>query len=230
MPSLVIAIDGPAGSGKSTTAAAVAERLGLAHLDSGSLYRAATLAALDADVPFSGQRIVALAQSLPVRLGLTERGFRPEVAGVDVSVEIRSDRVTANVSEVSALPEVRTWVNACLREAAGHHPRGVVMDGRDIGTVVFPDALLKIFLIADPAARAERRLRQLGREATAQGAVEQAASDLLRRDRLDSSRPVAPLARAKDAVVLDTTDLTFDEQVDRVVTMARKLFPSLDMR
>jgi cytidylate kinase len=164
MPSRVLAIDGPAGSGKSTTAAAVAERLSLPHVESGALYRAVTLAALDAAVEFAGQRLVALASALPIRLDLTEAGFRPTVAGVDVTQEIRSARVTASVSEVSAVPEVRDWVNGEVRDAVSRHPRGAVLDGRDIGTVVFPDAVLKVFLVADPAVRARRRLLQDGRE------------------------------------------------------------------
>jgi cytidylate kinase len=223
MPSRVLAIDGPAGSGKSTTARAVADRLGLAHLDSGALYRAATLAALDAGGELSGQRVVAQAGSLLVRLSLTSGGFRPELAGVDVSAEIRSDRVTARVSEVSAMPEVREWVNRALREATSLHPRGVVMDGRDIGTVVFPDAAVKVFLTAHNTERARRRLLQDGCE-TDPDSVAEAAAKLERRDEYDSTRAVAPLVRAADAAVVDTTDLSFEEQVERIVALARNAF------
>jgi cytidylate kinase len=219
----VIAIDGPAGSGKSTTAKAVARRLGLAHLDSGALYRAATLAALDAEIDIAAPEIVALAQSLPVRLRLTDAGFRPEIAGVDVSEEIRSDRVTHRVSEVAALPEVREWVNKALRDATALHPRGVVIDGRDIGTVVFPDALLKVFLTAGKGERARRRLLQEGRSAD-EANVREAAGKIAWRDRYDSNRQVAPLCQAEDAVLLDNTDLSFEQQVDKVVEMARKVF------
>ncbi len=223
MASRVIAIDGPAGSGKSTTAKAVAGRLGLAHLDSGALYRAVTLAALDAGSEIAGREIAALAASLPVRLRLTDTGFRPEVAGVDVSDAARSDRVTRRVSEVAALPEVREWVNEALRDATALHPRGVVIDGRDIGTAVFPDALLKVFLTAGEGERARRRLLQEGRSAD-EANVREAASKIARRDRYDSSRRVAPLTQAEDAVLLDTTDLSFEQQVDRVVELARKVF------
>jgi len=219
----VIAIDGPAGSGKSTTAKAVARKLGLAHLDSGALYRSATLAALDAGVELTGQKIVALARSLPIGLRLSEKGYRPEVAGVDVSREIRSDRVTARVSEVSALPDLRQWVNQTLREAAALHPKGVVVDGRDIGTVVFPDAAVKVYLTADGNERAKRRLRQLGRS-TDSKSVERANADIAERDRKDSTRAVAPLTKAEDAVLLDTTNLSFEEQVAMVVGMGRKAF------
>src|SRR6266700_2270141 len=163
-PVRVIAIDGPAASGKSSTAEAVARRLGWAHLDSGALYRALTLATLDntreagsgTRDAWSGQKIVALAEELPVRLVLVGDVFRPEVAGVAVEEAIRSDRVTRRVLEIAAIPEVRRWVNARQREAVQRHPTGVVVDGRDIGTVVFPDALLKVFLTASPAERARR--------------------------------------------------------------------------
>lgn len=228
----VIAIDGPAASGKSSTAAAVAARLGWAHLDSGALYRALTLAAVDnfgeggkgTGEGWSGQHIVALAEQLPVRLVLVGRSFRPEVAGVAVEEAIRSERVTARVSELAALPEVRGWVNRHQRARAAECPWGVVVDGRDIGTVVFPDAPLKVFLTASPEERARRRLAQrsgavdperLGREADA----------LRARDGADSTRAVAPLTAAADAVWLDTTTLSLDEQVARVVALARERVP-----
>ncbi len=223
MASRVIAIDGPAGSGKSTTASAVAQRLDLPHVESGALYRALTLAALDAGARFAGQRLVALARALPVRLDLTDAGFRPEVAGIDVSGPIRSERVNARVSQLSAIPEVREWVNQELRAAVERHPRGAVLDGRDIGTVVFPDAALKIFLVARPAERALRRLRQDGRSVD-DAAVAGEVRELERRDRLDSTRAVAPLSQAPDAVVIDTSDLSFQEQVDVIVERARNVF------
>ncbi len=224
MPSPVLAIDGPAGSGKSTTAAAVANRLRLPHVESGALYRAITLAALDAGAALAGQRLVALARSLPIRLDLTDAGFRPEIAGVDVTQEIRSTRVTAQVSEVSALPEVRNWVNEEVRDAVARHPRGAVLDGRDIGTVVFPDAVLKIFLVADPTVRARRRLLQDGREVDPQSLARE-VEELERRDAYDSTRAVAPLRQASDAVALDTSDLSFEQQVEAIVERARNLFP-----
>jgi len=166
----VIAIDGPAASGKSSTAAAVARRLGWAHLDSGALYRALTLAALDnlepapggADAPWSAAELLGLAEDLPVRLVLVGAVFRPEVAGVAVEDAIRSERVTRRVSALAAIPAVRHWVNVQQREAALGHSEGVVVDGRDIGTVVFPDAPVKVFLTASPEERARRRLAQRG--------------------------------------------------------------------
>jgi cytidylate kinase len=228
----VIAIDGPAASGKSSTAALVAQRLAWAHLDSGALYRALTLAALDrlgdggrgAGDGWSAQRILALAEELPVRLVLVGQRFRPEVAGVDVEEEIRSERVTARVSEVAALPAIREWVNARQRQAVAAYPEGVVVDGRDIGTVVFPEAPLKVFLTASPEERARRRLSQRGTRLDDEQVARESRA-LADRDRLDSSRPVAPLRAADDAVVLDSTRVSLDEQVARVVALARERFP-----
>jgi len=235
----VIAIDGPAASGKSSTAGLVAERLGWAHLDSGALYRALTLAALDQEEGgggrrraaeggegWSGQRILALAEELPVRLVLIGNVYRPEVAGVDVEQAIRSERVTRHVSAIAAIPEVRTWVNAQQRKAVEglEVGGGVVVDGRDIGTVVFPEAPLKIFLTATPDERARRRLSQRG-EAVDGELVRRESQALAARDAADSSRPIAPLKPASDAVLLDTTALTLEQQVTRVVELARGLFP-----
>jgi cytidylate kinase len=219
----VVAIDGPAGSGKSTTAQAVASALGFAHLDSGALYRAVTLGLLDASIPQNGEAIVGLARSLPVRLSLIGESFRPEVAGVDVSKAIRGPRVNAGVSAVAAVPAVRQWVNGELRSAAKVHPRGVVADGRDIGTVVFPDAPVKVFLTASPEERAKRRSRQSGGDMDALN-LKQVQSDLQRRDTADSTRAVAPLIPAADAIMLDTTEMRFDEQVKAIVALAHKVF------
>jgi cytidylate kinase len=222
-PLRVIAIDGPAGSGKTTTARAVARALGFAHLDSGALYRAVTLAALDLSPGAGATRVLAAAEQ--ARAGLARVGdeFRPEAGGVDVSEAIRSDRVTQQVSAIAALPAVRDWVNRKLRAAAAAHPLGVVLDGRDIGTVVFPDAPLKVFLTAAPEARAKRRLSQEGR-ALDQESVGRTSRQLQSRDSADSTRAVAPLRPAPDAVVLDTTSLSFPEQVDQVVQRARQVF------
>jgi len=237
----VIAIDGPAASGKSSTASLVARRLAWGHLDSGALYRAITLAVLDnigergalkesLTVPGSGslwspQQIVALAEGLPVRLVLVDDVFRPEVAGVDVAQPIRSERVTQRVSEVAAIPEVRHWVNVQQREAVQTHPRGVVVDGRDIGTVVFPDAPLKVFLTASPEERARRRLAERGGGTGGEAEVSREAEVLAARDRADSTRAVAPLRAAADAVVLDTTRLSLEQQVQAVVALARTRLP-----
>jgi len=228
----VIAIDGPAASGKSSTAALVAERLGWAHLDSGALYRALTLAALDqlgegaagTEDGWSVQRILALADELPVRLVLSGRSFRPEAAGVDVAEAIRSERVTAYVSRVAALPAIRAWVNARQREAVQARADGVVVDGRDIGTVVFPDAPLKVFLTATPDERARRRLSQRGQPLDERRVARESA-ELAARDHADATRPVAPLRAADDAVRVDSTRLSLVEQVDQVLALAHQRFP-----
>ena len=229
----VIAIDGPAASGKSSTAALVARRLGWAHLDSGALYRAITLAVLDrlgeqgagSGTAWSPGRILALAEDLPVRLVLVDDVFRPEVAGVDVAQAIRSERVTERVSEIAAIPEVRHWVNVQQRHAVQAHSRGVVVDGRDIGTVVFPDAPLKVFLTASPEERARRRLAERGSGGSGAAELRREAEALAARDRADATRAVAPLKAAADAVVLDTTRLSLEQQVQAVVALARTRLP-----
>ena len=235
----VIAIDGPAASGKSTTAAAVARALGggWAHLDSGALYRAVTLAALDnigegGQGKWEAQKIVNLGQTLPVQLVLAEGAFIPTVAGVDVEEAIRSERVTRQVSAVAALPEVRAWVNAQQRRAAQAYPAGVVVDGRDIGTVVFPEAPLKVFLTAQAEERARRRITQRkggggggGGQTPDEATLRRESEVLAARDAADASRAVAPLRPAADAVLLDTTHLSFEDQVARIVALARERFP-----
>lgn len=217
---VVIAIDGPSASGKSSTAGRVAHRLGMAHIDTGSLYRALTWIALRGGLTEASQ-ITTGAEEEGIRLAA--RGLDLVVVagddGADIEHQIRTPAVTAMVSAVSAMPEVRDWVNERLRAAASALP-GAVLDGRDIGTVVFPDARLKVFLTASPEARALRRLRQRGVEPSPSQLDEEAAI-LAERDRLDAARPVAPLRRADDAVEVDTTHIGFDEQVDRIVKMAR---------
>ena len=164
-----------------------------------------------------------------MRLVLVSEEFRPEVAGVDVEGAIRTERVTRHVSALAAIPEVRTWVNAQQRRAVegvkvGGGAEGVVVDGRDIGTVVFPEAPLKIFLTATPDERARRRLSQRG-EAVDGEVVRRESQALAARDAADSNRRIAPLKPAPDAVLLDTTALTLEQQVARVVELARGLFP-----
>ncbi len=236
----VIAIDGPAASGKSTTAAAVARALGgarggWAHLDSGALYRALTLAALDnireggkgKGEGWEAQQIVSLGETLPVQLVMAKGEFIPTVAGVDVEAAIRSERVTRHVSAVAALPEVRAWVNAQQRRAVQAHSAGVVVDGRDIGTVVFPEAPLKVFLTAHPDERARRRIAQRGGagQVPDEASLRRESEALAARDAADASRPVAPLRPAADAVQLDTTRLSFEDQVARIVALARERLP-----
>ena len=218
---IIIALDGPAGSGKSSTAKAVAARLGYRHLDSGAFYRAITLAALRAGIP--PERWPSLSEGELDALGVegvpTEWGYRMTVRGEDVGEAIRSPEVNAHVSRMAAVPAVRTWLMGALREAGARG--GLVADGRDIGTVVFPDAELKAYLVADPLERARRRLREHGTEAPSDEEVAEEAARLQGRDEIDSTREAAPLKCADDAVVVDTTSLTFDEQVEEIVRLAR---------
>ena len=229
----VIAIDGPSASGKSSTARAVAEALGFAHLDSGSLYRGVTLVALREAARRGRERedplrvldpetILRSAEDRGLMLQPDGAGFAAYLEGEPVDVEIRGARVTGCVSAISALPVIREWVNTRLR-AMVRTGRDVVVDGRDIGTVVFPDADLKVFLTATPEARARRRLSQRG-TAVDPARLEAETAALAARDHADSTRPVAPLRAADDAVRLDTTDMSFEDQVTRIVALARPIF------
>jgi len=218
---IVIALDGPAGSGKSSTAKAVAAELGYRHLDSGAFYRAITHAALQAGI--APERWPELTEAELDRLDVHGRpdatGYTLTVAGAEVSAEIRSAAVNAHVSRMAAVPAVRGWLMDALREAGARG--GLVADGRDIGTVVFPDAELKVYLVADPAERARRRLREQGTHEPSDDEVCAEAGRLLGRDEVDSTRAVAPLARAPDAVEVDTTGLEFAAQVAEIVRLAR---------
>ena len=218
---IIIALDGPAGSGKSSTAKAVAARLGYRHLDSGAFYRAITWAALQAGIHPDGWALLTHDEldRMDVHGRPAERGYSLHVRGRDVSAEIRSPQVTAHVSQMAAIPAVREWLMDALREAGARG--GLVADGRDIGTVVFPDAELKAYLIADAEERARRRLMEQGIAAPSLEEVRAEAARLQGRDALDSGRETAPLRQADDAVVIDTTGLGFDEQVERIVALAR---------
>jgi cytidylate kinase len=219
---IIIALDGPAGSGKSSTAKAVAARLGYRHLDSGAFYRAITLAALRAGIP--PERWEALTHEELDRLDVHGkaggRGYTLTVAGEDVSAAIRSPEVNAHVSRMAAVPGVREWLMDALREAGARG--GLVADGRDIGTVVFPDAELKAYLVCAPAERARRRLLEQGAEAPTTEQIEEEAARLAARDDVDSSRAAAPLRRADDAVEIDTTEMDFAGQVEAVVRLAKE--------
>jgi cytidylate kinase len=229
----VIAIDGPAASGKSTTAHAVAEALGFSHLDSGSLYRGVTLVGIreaarrgrEGEDPLTvvgPEAMLRAAEDRGLMLQPDGAGFTAYLEGEPVDAEIRGAAVTARVSAVSAVPAIREWINSRLR-AMVRAGRDVVVDGRDIGTVVFPDAELKIFLTATPEVRAGRRVTQRGKPAD-QGGVEAEAAALAARDQADSSRAVAPLTPSPDAVPLDTTSMSFPDQVRFIVELARPIF------
>jgi cytidylate kinase len=229
----VIAIDGPSASGKSTTARAVAEVLGFAHLDSGSLYRGVTVVALRegsrrglsgaaALAALSPETILRAAEDRGLMLQPDGKGFAAYLEGEPAEDALRSAEVTAHVSAIAAIPVVREWVNSRLR-AMVRAGQDVVVDGRDIGTVVFPDADLKIFLTASPEARAGRRISQRG-QVIEPDYLDSETQALAARDHADSTRQVAPLRAADDAVHLDTTMLDFAEQVRFIVDRARVIF------
>jgi cytidylate kinase len=209
-----ITIDGPAASGKSSTAQMVAERLGFLHVDSGSLYRAATAAALRVvPDPAEWTEEIVVDAARAISLLPARSSFYPVMGGRSVEEEIRTDLVTANVSAVAKMPHVREWVNECVRKAAREHD--VVADGRDMGTAVFPAALLKIFLVADAEVRAKRRLLQKGAEITAERLRDETRA-ISERDTRDAEQT----APASDAIVIDSTNLTQQQQVEKIVALA----------
>lgn len=221
----IIALDGPSASGKSSTAAAVARAMGWVHLDSGSLYRGLTVVALDlvgdekaGSVPAA--RILGEAERRRLSLRVENREARVWLDDRPAGDRIRTADVTAAVSAVSALPPLREWVNRRQREVA-EAGQGVVVDGRDIGTVVFPNAPLKVYLTASPETRAMRRLLQRG-EGFDAGQLATETARLAARDSADSGRAVAPLKQADDALPLDGTGLTFEQQVEWIVARARE--------
>ncbi len=200
---VVIAIDGPAASGKSSTALCVAERVGLRHVDSGALYRAATAAQLRVEpnaAKWTEASVVTAARLVSIVAGPT--AFAPTIAGLEADAEIRGTDVTRCVSRVAQMPAVRRWVNETVRGLARDHD--LVVDGRDIGTVVFPHATLKVFLVADPWERARRRLTErLGRRPT-DAEIAEETDRLVQRDAQDATQT----AQARDAMLIDTTLLT----------------------
>lgn len=211
-----IAIDGPAGAGKSTVAKEVAKRLGILYLDTGAMYRALAYKAIKLKVPLADEkRISGLARDTDIQFSAERRVW---CDGEEVTQAIRSPEVSRGVSIVAAYPEVRKCLVELQRAEAGR--RGVVMDGRDIGTHVLPRAELKIFLTATPEVRAQRRwleLKRSGREMS----LADVARDMEERDRKDANRATAPLQAAPDAVILDTTGLGVEEIVTKILAMAR---------
>ena len=208
----IIALDGGSGTGKSTTAKLVAKALGITYLDTGAMYRAVTFAALEKGLEAKeGPEMDALLANLTL-------GFGPEnhviIDGVDREREIRGMRVSANVSIYCALPSVRRAMTAKQREIGKR--QSCILDGRDIGTVVFPDARYKFFMVTDVRVRAERRLKELlekGERVT----YEEVLENLTERDRLDSSRAEAPLKKADDAIEIDTTHISIQQQVQKIL-------------
>ncbi|MEU7874120.1 (d)CMP kinase [Dactylosporangium sp. NPDC049140] len=214
---LVVAVDGPSGSGKSTISRRVAQALGARYLDTGAMYRAVTYAVLRDNVDLGdADKIAAVADGVELTIGTDPAAPHISVDGVGVDREIRGPEVTRAVSAVSAVPAVRALLVASQRSIIAEADR-IVVEGRDIGTVVAPDADLKVYLTADAEERARRRSSENASDRVA------TAADLARRDRLDSTRAADPLRQADDAVVLDTTALGIDEVVERLQRMLDKV-------
>ncbi len=218
-----IAVDGPGGAGKSTISRRIASRLGYLYIDTGAMYRAVGLAAWKAGLALEdAQGIAALAEGITVSLEPHEGGTQVLLCGKDVAGEIRTEIISQYASAVSAVPEVRALLLESQRELARTH--NVIMDGRDIGTVVLPDAQIKIFLTATPEERARRRYEELiarGEPADYDAVL----SDINLRDQRDSTRAIAPLRRHPDAILVDTTGATYEESLDRLETIIKERLP-----
>lgn len=217
----IIAIDGPAGAGKSTIAKLLAQQLGLLYMDTGAMYRAITWAVLQANLSFSDEEAIAeLANCCEIELApATAAAFTTQVKlnGIDISREIRSEIVTKNVAAIAAQAKVRLAMVSRQKEIG--QAGGIVMEGRDIGTTVFPDAEVKIFLTASVQKRATRRLSDLQRQSLPTPPITQVEFDIAARDLADSSRQVSPLRQAESAIVIDTDGLTIEMVVDKIIEL-----------
>ncbi|WP_062215253.1 (d)CMP kinase [Streptomyces sp. NBRC 109706] len=217
---VVVAIDGPSGTGKSSTSKAVAARMGLRYLDTGAQYRAITWWMLNAGIDVDDRDAVAAAAGKPTIVSGTDP-LAPTIVvdGTDVAAPIRGKQVTGAVSAVSAVPEVRTRITELQRSIAAEAVEGIVVEGRDIGTTVLPDAEVKIFLTASPEVRAARRSAELAGKPGAAAEVAATRAALLKRDAADSGRTTSPLAKADDATEVDTSELTLEQVIECVVTL-----------
>jgi cytidylate kinase len=213
---LIVAIDGPAGAGKSTIASRLARKLGYVNLESGAMYRALALKAIENDISFDDERALDdLAHKTRITLEPTVGGNRVLLDGRDITQRVRETDVSEGASRVSVHPKVREWMVARQRELG--ISGGVVMEGRDIGTKVFPDADVKVFLDADPVIREQRRMKQYARTLSS----EAMAAELRERDRRDRTRANSPLEPAKDAVVLDSTSMSEEQVLQRIEELVR---------
>lgn len=218
---LIITIDGPAASGKSTTARKVADELGYLYIDTGAMYRAVTLEIINCCVePTDEPAVIKIAREIEIKLLPGKQGPRTLLNGKDVSEEIRLPKVSKIISIISAYKEVREIMKETQRQVAQHG--GVVMDGRDIGTVVLPHAQIKIYMDASVDKRTDRRRKELLKKGINldRDAIK---NDIIKRDLLDSTRDVAPLKPAKDAYILDTSEMSISEQVEKVLEIVRSL-------
>ena len=217
---MIIAIDGPAASGKSTAAVGVAKCLGITYLDTGAMYRAVTFGLIENKIKFEDSSILEnFLSKIDIKFSESESGMLLSLNGRDITKQIRSTIVTKNVSEVSALKSVRKSMVIIQRKMA--EIDDCILEGRDIGTVVFPNADFKFFLIADEKARAERRLKDL-KAIGEKGSVENVMSDLISRDHKDSTRINSPLKRSVDAIIIDTSKLGINEVIDKIVNVVKQ--------
>ena len=216
-----VAIDGPSGAGKSTLARTVAEKLHFVYVDTGAIYRSIGWYALQQKIePEDGEAVAALLEDLKMEIRYGEDGLQHMlVNGEDVTAAIRRPEVSAAASKVAAIPAVRTFLLEMQRALAREH--NVIMDGRDIGTVVLPDASCKIFLTASAEVRAQRRCKELAERGTPQD-YDSVLEDMRRRDALDCSRAVAPLKQAEDAVLLDTSEMDFEESAAALLALIKE--------
>lgn len=217
-----VAIDGPASAGKSTVAKIIAKKLSFVYIDTGAMYRACTVIARNHHLDYGDEEgILKAIDQDGIELKSENGQQKVYSAGKDISLEIRTPEISANVSQVSALPKIREKMVALQRQMAGK--TNVIMDGRDIGTTVLPNAEVKIFLVASARSRAERRLLDLKeRGIESKQTVEEIEADIATRDYKDSHRKISPLKKASDAIEVDTTNMTIDQVVDRILAEIKK--------
>ena len=217
---MIIAIDGPAASGKSTTAIGVAKCLGITYLDTGAMYRAVTFGLIENDIKFEdSSELDNYLKQIKLKLSETKSGVILNLDGRNISKEIRSSKVTENVSEVSALKNVRDSMVLIQRKMAKKND--CILEGRDIGTVVFPDADFKFFLIADENVRAKRRQNDL-KKMGEQKSIDNVTRDIIKRDYKDSTRKHSPLIKSENAIIIDTSNLDINKVIDKIVNIVNK--------
>lgn len=218
---LQVAIDGPASSGKSTVAKIIAKRFGYVYCDTGAMYRSVTWAALENGIDVSDtKQVIDLARRIKITFEPGQPDQRVFVDGHEVTKDIRTEKIAANVSAVAAIPEVRAQMVEQQRQIA--QTGGIVMDGRDIGTTVLPDAQVKVFLVASAHERARRRYEENLQKGLATQSLDELEAAIKLRDQKDSTRKVSPLTQAKDAILIDTTSLTIDQVVDEISALIKK--------
>ena len=218
---LQVAIDGPASSGKSTVAKIIAKRFGYVYCDTGAMYRSVTWAALENGIDVSDtKQVIDLARRIKITFEPGQPDQRVFVNGHEVTKDIRTEKIAANVSAVAAIPEVRAQMVEQQRQIA--QAGGIVMDGRDIGTTVLPDAQVKVFLVASAHERARRRYEENLQKGLATQSLAELEAAIKLRDQKDSTRKVSPLTQAKDAILIDTTSLTIDQVVDEISALIKK--------